>query len=84
MDDQNLRYVYDMMDRYDPETKTQSMARTTGYTATTAIRMLARGLFDQKGISPPEFIGKNEKCVAFMLNGLAERGVIYQRKIEVI
>jgi len=80
--DQELRYVFDMLDRYDPETKTHSMARTTGYTATTAIRMLAEGLYDQKGISPPEFVGKDARCVAFMLNGLAERGVIFQQKIE--
>jgi len=81
-DGQALRYIYDLLDRYDPETGTHSMARTTGYTATTAIRLLAAGLYDQKGISPPEFIGKDEKCVAFMLAGLEARGVVFQRRIE--
>jgi lysine 6-dehydrogenase len=81
-DGQRLRYVYDMMDKYDPATDTHSMARTTGYTATMAIRMLAEGLFHQKGISPPEFVGKDEKCVAFMLKGLEERGVNYKMKVE--
>ncbi len=83
-DGKGLRYVYDMLDRYDAVTETHSMARTTGYAATMAIRMLAAGLYDQKGISPPEFVGKNEKCVAFMLKGLEERGVILQRKIEAL
>lgn len=77
-----LRYVYDLLDRYDPETQTHSMARTTGYTATTAIRMLSAGLYDQKGVSPPEFVGRHERCVDFMLNGLEERRVVFQRKIE--
>ena len=81
-DGKQRRYVYDLLDRYNPETETHSMARTTGYTATTAIRMLAEGLYDQKGISPPEFVGKDEKCVAFMLKGLEERGVIFQLEIQ--
>jgi saccharopine dehydrogenase-like NADP-dependent oxidoreductase len=53
------------------------MARTTGYTATVAARMLHRGLYDAKGISPPEFIGKHPRCVAFMLSELARRGIHY-------
>jgi len=77
-----LRYVYDLLDRYDPDTETHSMARTTGYTATTAIRMLAAGLYERKGISPPEYVGRDKKCVAFMLKGLEERGLVFQRKIE--
>jgi len=56
------------------ETDTHSMARTTGYTATVAIRMLAAGMYDRKGISPPEFLGRDEACVDFMLRGLEERG----------
>jgi saccharopine dehydrogenase-like NADP-dependent oxidoreductase len=75
-------HVYDLVDRYDPATETHSMARTTGYPATMAVRMLAAGLYDQKGISPPEFVGKNEKCVSFMLQGLEERGLVFKRKVE--
>jgi lysine 6-dehydrogenase len=77
-----LRYVYDLMDRYDPDTETHSMARCTGYTATMAIRMLAVGLYDEKGISPPEFVGRDEACVAFMLKGLEERGLHYRLGVE--
>jgi len=83
-DGKGLRYIYDLLDTYDPLTETHSMARTTGYSATTAVRMLAAGLYDRKGISPPEFVGKDEKCVAFMLEGLEERGVVFQRKIEAL
>lgn len=81
-DGRGLRYVYDMLDRYDPVTETHSMARTTGYAATMAIRVLAAGLYDLKGISPPEFVGRDEKCVAFMLKGLEERGVRFQLRVE--
>ena len=81
-DGRALRYVYDLLDRYDPETDTHSMARTTGYTATMAIRMLATGLYDRKGISPPEFVGREQACAEFMLDGLAERGVVYRLTVE--
>jgi len=70
------RYVYNLLDKYDASSNTHSMARTTGYTATVAARMLARGLYDQKGISPPEYVGRHEECVEFMLDGLAERGIV--------
>ncbi|MCP4901116.1 MAG: saccharopine dehydrogenase, partial [bacterium] len=72
------RYVYNLLDKYDAASNTHSMARTTGYTATVATRMLAEGLYDQKGISPPEFVGRHQKCVDFMLKGLAERGLEFK------
>ena len=78
----NVRYTYSLFDEYCPETKVHSMARTTGYTATMAIRMLAEGLYNEKGIIVPEFIGKNHDCVKFILDGLADRGVNYELLIE--
>jgi lysine 6-dehydrogenase len=72
------RYTYNLLDRYDAPSKTHSMARTTGYTATVAARMLARGLYDHKGISPPEFVGRHQVCVDFMLQGLADRGLVFK------
>lgn len=56
------------------------MARTTGYTATSALRMIDAELFKQKGVFYPEIIGKNQKCVDFILSNLKERGI----KIETI
>jgi len=46
--------------------------------------MVAQGLYIQKGISAPEFIGKYPECVEFMLNGLAERGIIYRETVTEI
>ena len=83
-DGAKLRHTYDLFDRYDPETRVHSMARTTGYTATMALRMLAAGLYSEKGVSPPEFVGRSETCVEFLLKGLEERGVVYKRRIETL
>jgi len=77
-----MRYTYNLLDHYDVKSKVHSMARTTGYTATSVVRLLAENIFNRKGICPPEYIGQNFECVEFVLNKLNERGIIYQQKIE--
>lgn len=79
-----LRFSFELLDRHDSSTNTHSMARTTGYTATLALRMIAQGFFDRKGISPPEFIGEQPECVAYMLRGLKNRGIVYKETTETI
>ena len=76
-DDKPVTYTWDLLDRYDPATRIHSMARTTGYTATVALRMIAEGLYTHKGISVPEFIGRKPECVKYLLDGLRQRGVNY-------
>jgi len=51
------------------------MARTTGYACTAAVNMLAQNLFNEKGMFPPELIGKHEQCFDFILEYLKERKV---------
>ncbi len=81
-DGQPIHYRYDLLDRFDPTTGTTSMARTTGYTATMALRMVVDGLYDHKGISPPEYMGRVPGCVPFLLEGLATRGIKYVETIS--
>jgi lysine 6-dehydrogenase len=66
---------YNLLDRYDKETKTSSMARTTGYTCTAAVNLIAKGLFNEKGVFPPELVGKDKNCFDFVMNYLEERNV---------
>ena len=82
--EKKLRYTFELLDRHDSSTNTHSMARTTGYTATLALRMIAQGLYDRKGISAPEFIGQRPECVRYMLRGLENRGVVYKETAETI
>ncbi len=81
---EKVRYVYDLFDRFDSASNVHSMARTTGYTATAALRMVSSGLFSRQGIIAPEFIGEQPECVEFLLKELAERGVVYKQRIEKI
>ncbi|MBI9045996.1 MAG: saccharopine dehydrogenase NADP-binding domain-containing protein [Anaerolineaceae bacterium] len=70
-------YTYDLLDYYDKQSDTISMARTTGYTATAAANLVLNGKFDQKGLCPPEYLGADEENFRFILDYLGERGVKY-------
>lgn len=72
------RRTWDLLDRYDRAARTTSMARTTGYTCTAMVRLLAEGLYTRKGISPPEHVGRDAACYEFVLRELAARNVRFQ------
>jgi lysine 6-dehydrogenase len=74
---QPMRKVWNLLDRYDPVSGTTSMARTTGYTCTAVVRLLVRGGYSRKGISPPEFVGQVPGAWDFIREDLAKRGVIF-------
>jgi saccharopine dehydrogenase-like NADP-dependent oxidoreductase len=82
LDKKKLRYTYDLLDRYDDKSNTRSMARTTGYTATTVLNLISEGLFSRKGICPPEFIGQKPECVEFVLNKLKGKGILYKQTVD--
>ena len=66
---------YFLLDKYDPVTMTSSMARTTGYTCTAAVNLIAKKLFTEKGVFPPELVGKDKGCFDFVINYLRERNI---------
>ncbi len=70
-----VTYTYHMVDEYDPSTGTLSMARTTGYTCTAVTRLVLNGGYSQKGICPPEFVGRTEGCWESVKKYLEERGI---------
>lgn len=76
--------VYNLYDEYSKETNTSSMARTTGYTATAAANMFLDGLFSEKGVFPPELVGKHEVCFNYIIKYLEERNIYYIKKTRKI
>ncbi|TVR75026.1 MAG: saccharopine dehydrogenase [Marinilabiliales bacterium] len=77
-ENKQVKYVWDLTDRYDKKTGSTSMARTTGYTCTAAVHLLARGMFSRKGICPPEYLGEDERNFRFIIDHLEKRGVKYE------
>lgn len=74
---ENKKIVYNLFDEYDSKTKTSSMARTTGYTATAVANLFLNGLFSEKGVFPPEMIGKHKDLFNYILQYLRQRNVNY-------
>ena len=76
---ENKTIEYNLLDRYNNKTKTSSMARTTGYTCTAAVNLITKQLFTEKGVFPPELVGKDKKCFDFVMNYLQEREVNWKK-----
>lgn len=73
-----VKHSYELFDRNDPATGLSSMARTTGFTAACAARLVVDGDFSRIGISPPEYLGAEPGCFNKMMTALAQRGVVYR------
>ena len=81
-DDKKLRYTYDMLDKYDKEKRILSIARTTGYTCTAVAQIVLEGKFKEKGIIPPELLGKHSEVFHEVIEYLLKRNVIFKETIE--
>jgi lysine 6-dehydrogenase len=79
---QKVRHTFNLLDRHDRATGISAMARTTGYTCTATVRLVARGLYTRKGISPPELIGREPGCYEFVMAELAARGIVFHEVAE--
>jgi saccharopine dehydrogenase-like NADP-dependent oxidoreductase len=80
--DTRYRYTYDLLDRYDPATRTTSMARTTGYTCAIVARQVASGRFGRTGICPPEYVGRVAGCYEHLLAEYAKRNIQLTETID--
>ena len=81
-DDVPVRHVYNLLDYYDPDTETSSMARTTGYTCTALVNVVARGLWSEPGVAAPEVVGADQDCYEAVVGHLEERGVHLFHRVE--
>ena len=80
-DGQRKRHLFDLLDNYDKKTNTTSMARTTGYTCSTVVRLLRDGKFDGEGICPLEFIGQDQECYSYIIEGLRKKGINFKETV---
>ncbi len=81
---QTEEIVYHLYDEYCAETSTSSMARTTGYTATATANLFLEGLFTEKGIFPPELVGRHDACFNYILKYLGKRNIHYIKSSRLI
>ena len=76
---ERVKYEFNLFDKFDAKNGITSMARTTGYTCTAVANLMIEGMFDSPGINPPEFIGKVDGHLQFILEYLKERNIIYHQ-----
>ena len=75
---ESKKYTYNLLDRFDRETQTISMARTTGYTCTAVANLMLDGGFKTVGVHAPETIGEAPGNLGYILKYLEEREVKYK------
>ena len=74
-------HTYYLFDETNLKENTSSMARTTGYTASATIDILAQNIFIEKGVFPPEIVGSKSKVVDYLVNHLRERDILLEKII---
>ena len=67
--------TYHLYDEFNLESRTSSMARTTGYTATASINLILENIWNDYGVFPPEMVGVKPECIQFILQYLSQRDV---------
>lgn len=71
------RFIYRLLDKGCSESKTSSMARTTGYTATGMANYVLQNK-PEAGVIAPETIGAKDGAYKFLLDYLKQREVDYR------
>jgi lysine 6-dehydrogenase len=74
-------HQFELIDYFDPQTKYTAMARTTGFPAAQAARMIADGRIPETGVHFPEqvFIGEREDE---LFGALQDRGITVTHALE--
>jgi saccharopine dehydrogenase-like NADP-dependent oxidoreductase len=77
------RLEYTLLERYDEKRGITAMARTTAYPASIIAQLILGKAIKEKGVVPPEKLGKNEKLFQTFVNELRKRKVeIIEETIE--
>ncbi len=68
-------YVYHLLDSYDTKHGITAMARTTAYPASIIAQLLLEKTIKEKGVIPPEEIGKNDDLFRVVMAELKRRNI---------
>jgi len=74
-------HIFELIDQFDPKTQYTAMARTTGFPATIAARMISNGSIIEKGVQFPEQVFWGERY-DYLLSALKSYGIQLSHWIE--
>lgn len=72
---------YTLHDTYDKKQNLTSMARTTGFTCSATARLVLKGIFNRKGICPPEYVGADSQSFKEIQASLSNRNINIKEEI---
>jgi len=72
---QKTCYSYLLLDYYDEKKNVTAMGRTTAYTASAVIELLAKGEIKERGIIPPEKLGMDQELFEKIMTELGKDGI---------
>jgi len=78
---ERIRYVYHLLDRYDEKNGITAMARTTAYPASIIAQLMLKQAVEEKGVLPPEKIGMKDELFTAFLSELEKRGIYVKEEI---
>jgi saccharopine dehydrogenase-like NADP-dependent oxidoreductase len=78
-----VTYTWDLWDRFDEKSWTNSMGRCTGCTCAIFARAIQRGLIKEKGVLAPEKLAADDKLYEFVMKEQAARGLVYKETVKV-
>jgi lysine 6-dehydrogenase len=78
-----ITYTWDLWDRFDENSWTNSMGRCTGCTCAIFARAIQKGLIRQKGVLAPEKLAADDNLYEFVMKEQAARGLVYKETVKV-
>jgi lysine 6-dehydrogenase len=69
------RHRFRLLDRYNERQGISAMARTTAYTASIIIQLVAHGDITERGVVPPEVLGMSRPVFDAVMTALATKGI---------
>lgn len=78
-----ITYTWDLWDRFDENSWTNSMGRCTGCTCAIFARAIQKGLIGQKGVLAPEKLAADDNLYEFVMKEQAARGLVYKETVRV-
>jgi saccharopine dehydrogenase-like NADP-dependent oxidoreductase len=78
-----ITYTWDLWDRFDENSWTNSMGRCTGCTCAIFARAIQKGLIGQKGVLAPEKLAADDNLYEFVMKEQAVRGLVYKETVKV-
>jgi len=78
-----ITYTWDLWDRFDEQSWTNSMGRCTGCTCAIFARAIQKGLIREKGVLAPEKLAADDALYEFVMKEQAARGLVYKETVTI-